>query len=124
MLTKVVLHLSRTADHPNGSGEHGYGIVVPLNDDHRLDVDAWEKHQADCTVHRFWKGQEDEHGVLIETEDEEWAFSYDPKSDYDDERVFRMEAQKFVEGEYISVTCHDGQERPFRVDSVRPYLDR
>lgn len=123
MLKKVVLHLSRTADYPNGSGEHGYGVVLPLDDDGRLLPDIWEKHQDDCTVHRFWRGEEDEHGLLIQMEEGGWAFSYDPKSDYDDEPVFRLDAQTVSPGEYISVTGHDGEDRPFRVDSVRPYLE-
>jgi hypothetical protein len=29
---------------------------------------------------------------------------------------------RFVEGEYVSITEHDGQTLPFRVVSVRPHV--
>jgi hypothetical protein len=70
-------------------------------------------------VRRFWKGQDDEHGMLVHHRGKQWAFSYRPGED-DDEPIFRFDRHAFIPGEYVSVTEHDGITRPFRVVAVRP----
>jgi hypothetical protein len=47
------------------------------------------------------------------------VFSYEI-GEQDDEPIFRFDRHAFVEGEYVSITEHDGVTRPFRVASVRP----
>lgn len=121
MLKRIVLHLARTPDHPDGSSNHGYDFVAPLDDDGDFDIDAWKAHKQDCTVHRFWVGEDDERGHLIRTRAGRWAFSYAPGDD-DDEPIFKFLQHKLKEGEYISITEHDGVTRPFRVVSIQPYV--
>ncbi len=42
-LTIVRLELARDPAHPEGSSSHGYEFVAPLNDDGRIDAEAWRK---------------------------------------------------------------------------------
>tara|TARA_B100001778_G_C18296837_1_gene497976 strand:+ start:10 stop:303 length:294 start_codon:yes stop_codon:yes gene_type:complete len=71
-----------------------------------------------CTVLRFWKGREDEKGYLVRHGKNVWLFDYDPTKDSDDEPIFRFNQHKFTEGEYVSITEHDGVQRPFKVVKV------
>ena len=114
---KIRLELARTPEFPEGSNKRGYEFVAPLDEDGKLDVEEWHKHRKKCTVHRFWEGEDDEDGYLIHTRHKTWAFSYAPGEE-DDEPLFRFDDHKFREGEYISITEHDGETRPFKVVSV------
>jgi hypothetical protein len=69
-------------------------------------------------VRRFWAGETDETGTLIHTRGRGWAFSYVPDDDSDDEPIFRFDGHVFMPGEYVSITEHDGVQRPFRVTRV------
>ncbi len=116
-LKKIILELARTPQFPNGSSNHGYEFVAPLDAEGHLQADGWTKHKAACTVRRFWQGADDEAGHLIHRRDGKWAFSYEPGDD-DDEPIFRFDTHRFVVGEYVSVTEHDGVQRPFKVVKV------
>jgi hypothetical protein len=117
-LQRIRLELARTKEFPNGSGEHGYELVAPLNADGTLDPKGWKTlHQA-CTVRRFWGDAPEEHGILVHRRDGRWVFSYEA-GDEDDEPVFRLDRHHFVVGEYVSVTEHDGVTRPFKITSVQ-----
>ena len=115
---KVRLELARTSEFPDGSRKRGYEFTAPLDDDGHLDVEEWKHHRKRCTVRRFWEGEDDETGLLIHTRHKTWAFSYAPGED-DDEPVFKFDTHVFKEGEYVSITEHDGVTRPFKVISVR-----
>lgn len=67
-------------------------------------------------MHRaaFLDGGGDEHGRLIHIRGGRWAFSYRPGED-DDEPVSRFDHHVFKQGEYVSVSEHDGVARPFRI---------
>ena len=71
------------------------------------------------TLRRFWNNQPDEHGALIHRRNGSWAFSY-ASGDDNDEPIFRFDRHLFVEGEYVTVTEHDGVARPFRIVHVAP----
>ena len=118
-LKKIRLELARTKDFPDGSSAHGYEFVAPLDDDGQLDMDEWKQYHQVCSVHRFWRGEDDEVGLLIHGRGGHWAFSYEPGDD-DDEPIFKFDRHHFVEGEYVSITEHDGITRPFRIVSVAP----
>jgi len=115
---KVRLELARTPEFPEGSNKRGYEFVAPLDETGLLDVEEWRHHKTRCTVRRFWEGEDDETGLLIHTRHKTWAFSYAPGED-DDEPVFRFDTHIFREGQYVSITEHDGVTRPFKVVSVR-----
>lgn len=114
---KIHLELARTNDFPDGSHHHGYDFTAPLDEDGQFDRDAWETTPGVCSVRRFWNGEDDEHGQLILTRGGRWAFSYAPGED-DDEPIFKFQQHVLKEGEYISITEHDGVTRPFRVVSI------
>jgi hypothetical protein len=119
-LKKIRLELARTPDHPEGSAACGYEFAAPLDEKGMLDAKAWEREKTRCTVRRFWEGADDEHGRLEHHRGKNWVFSYRPAREDDDEPIFRFDGHVFGNGQYVSVTEHDGVERPFRVVSVRP----
>ncbi len=122
-LKRIRLELARTPDFPEGSSSCGYEFVAPLDAGGQLDPSAWPQVKGACTVRRFWNNQPDEHGTLIRRRNGTWAFSYAPGDD-DDEPIFRFDRHLFIEGEYATVTEHDGVARPFRVVKVTPLAPR
>ena len=117
-LMLVRLELARTREFPEGSPRHGYELVAPLDASGHLDPKGWKAMHQACTVRRFWADEAEEHGLLMHRRDGKWVFSY-RRGDEDDEPVFRLDRHRFAEGEYVSVTEHDGITRPFKIVSVR-----
>ena len=121
MLYEIKLELARTADHPVGDSGHGYQFVAPLDGDNRLDPENWRTNRTKCTVRRYAPHEDDEHGHLVHTQGRQWAFHYDlDEEPDDDESGFKFSTHVFKEGEYVSITEHDGMTRPFRVSRCRP----
>ena len=117
-LFRIRLELAREKSHPEGSARHGYEIVAPLKADGHLDAAEWRTSRAACTVHRFWEGEADQHGELIHTRRGQWALSYDPSTDEDDESLFRMDSHLIRKNEYISLTGPDSQRHTFRIAAI------
>jgi hypothetical protein len=117
-LKKIRLELARTPDFPDGSTQCGYEFTAPLNRAGKLDPKQWKQDKDKCTVRRFWQKTDDEHGRLTHHRGAKWVFSY--KSEDEDEPIFRFDKHKFVPGEYVSITEHDGVARPFRIVDVGP----
>lgn len=117
-LKLVRLELARTREFPDGSHKHGYEFTAPLTDDGHLDLEEWKRLRQACTVLRFWGDEDDARGQLIHTGGGRWAFSYAPGAE-DDEPIFRFDRHTFREGEYVTITEHDGIARPFKVVWVR-----
>jgi hypothetical protein len=120
-LKRIQLALARNAEFPQGSTDHGYAFVAPLSDDGQLDLDGWKADRSRCTVRRFWPGTADEHGHLVHHGGHHWAFHYDDAPLDDEEPIFRFDRHRFVEGEYVSITEHDGVQRTFRVALVATF---
>lgn len=121
-LRRIRLELARNALFPEGSAQRSYDFVAPLADDGHLDGEGWRQERKACTVHRFWVGEDDEYGHLVHRPGNHWAFHYDGKADDDEEPIFRFDRHRFVAGEYVSITEHDGVQRTFRVVEVIPVL--
>ena len=120
-LTKVRLELARDQDFPEGSSEHGYEVVVPLNADGHIDAEQWRHNKKRCSVWRFWDGEADERGHLVHRRGGTWAFHYDVRGDpEEDEPGWKFDTHVFKVGEYVSLREQDGELRTFRVVSVRP----
>jgi hypothetical protein len=117
-LKRVRLELARTREFPEGNPNCGYEFVAPLKQDGHLDADAWQKDRDKCVVRRFWQGEDDEEGKLVHDAAGHWIFSYAPGED-DDEPIFKFDRHLMKQGEYVSITEHDGVTRPFRIVSVR-----
>ena len=118
MLKRIHLNLARNPEFPNGSSDHGYEFLAPLTADGTLDDVAWPKLRSRCTVRRFWPAAADEHGHLVHTRHKTWAFHYDDSDSDNDEPIFKFDSHLFREGEYVTITEHDGVARTFRVARV------
>jgi hypothetical protein len=117
-MMRIRLELARDHDHPEGSRKHGYEFAAPLTEDGHLNAAAWKQQRDRCRVRRFWEGHADEIGRLVHRPGGSWAFDYNPKSKDDDEPGYRFSTHRFVPGEYVSLTEHDGVQRTFRVTAV------
>ena len=117
-LQRIRLELARTPDFPQGSPDHGYEFLAPLTADGHIDAKAWKDVKDRCEVTRFWAG-EFETGLLRHVGGG-WRFDYKAKDDSDDEPFFKLDRHALTQGAYVSITEHDGVQRPFRVTSVMP----
>ena len=112
----IRLKLAREAGHPEGSGQHGYTIVAPLDAEGRIDVDAWKNHLGACRVVRFRLDEENGVGHLVR-KGRGWGFHYDVQGNDPDEVGFRFAEERFELGEYVSIREQDGLHT-FQVTSV------
>ena len=116
MLKTIRLELARTREAPQGDAHHGYEFIAPLGPDGHIDAAEWKKQRDKCTVRRFHPREDEERGHLIHTRGGRWAFHYDLDSEPDeDEPGYRFDSHAFITGEYVSITEHDGETRPFKV---------
>lgn len=119
-LSMIRLELAREKDHPDGSPLHGYEIIAPLDESGHLDGAEWKKSHARCMVRRFWDGEDDRYGELVHTAKGQWAISYDPTTDTDDEPIFRLDRHLLSLGNYVSITEPDDcTQRTYRVASIK-----
>ena len=118
-LMRVRLELARSPDFPQGSSSHGYEFVAPVDKDGHIDASAWKKLKEKCRVTRFWGDAPEETGLLRHV-GHGWRFDYDRSNDADDEPFFKLDKHALAPGEYVSITEHDGVQRPFRVLMVTP----
>ncbi len=119
MLQRVRLELARCPDFPEGSHEHGYDFIAPLNRDGHIDAEAWKLLRDRCRVKRFWGDEPDEVGHIIHKPGGAWAFHYDIRGDAThDDTGYHFDTHKLVPGEYISLKEQDGVLRTFFVRSV------
>ena len=117
-LKRIRLELARDHAFPNGSAERGYDFIAPLDNDGHLVAAEWREARDRCRVRRFWAGEPDEIGRLVHKRNHAWVFDYNPKSDADDEAGFKFDQHRFVPGEYVSITEHDGVRRTFHIRAV------
>ena len=118
-LFHVRLELARSAAFPNGSARHGYEFVAPLDAAGHLNAAVWKANKAKCTVRRFTAGEPDQNGLLVDV-GRGWHFDYDAGARDDDEPLYKLDRHTIRQGEYLSVTEHDGVMRTFKIVSVRP----
>jgi len=118
MSLKVIsLELARNPGAPAGDPDHGYIFRAPLDAQGHFNRFQWAATKPLCTVRRIEKGAEVETGLLILNRHGKWVFSY-ARGDEDDETLFRLASHRFLPGDYIAITEHDGLERTFKVRSV------
>ena len=117
MLKRIRLELARTHDFPDGSGTRGYEFRLPLTADGHIDAEVWRSEKKNCSVRRFWDGEDDRNGEVHHTRHRTWAFSYVPGEE-DDEHFFHLETHLFKPGEYVSIREPNGETLPFRVAAV------
>jgi len=118
-LNRIRLELGRTAEFPQGSHDHGYELIAPLTKDSLIDGKAWKDVRDRCEVIRFWGGDEAETGKLRRV-GSGWRIDYTTAGDEDDEPFFKLDRHALKPGAYVSITEHDGVQRPFKIVSVTP----
>jgi hypothetical protein len=117
-LKKVRLELARSIEFPDGSSARGYEFTASLTADGHLDAVEWRRERDQCRVRRFWQNEPDEEGFFAHR-GSGWRFDYDRHRRDDDEPLFKLDRHVIRQGEYLSVTEHDGVLRTFRVVNVR-----
>jgi hypothetical protein len=118
-LSFIQLELARAPEFPQGSADHRYEFVAPLTKDAHIDAAAWKDLKDRCEVTRVWGSDPVQYGRLRHV-GKGWRFDYDDKDDTDDEPFFKLDRHALSLGAYVSVTEHDGVQRPFKVVSVVP----
>lgn len=98
----IRLLLAREKDHPEGDAREGYDLLVPLDDQNRIDAADWKTHQSACRVRRFDETGDDRIGRLRRKPGGQWYFDY-AEGESDDEIGFRLGEERFVVGEYVSI---------------------
>lgn len=119
---RIRLNMARSPGFPDGSSQHGYEFVAPLDATGHINPDAWKERRGLCKVRRFWAGEADQQGLLVRKAGgaggATWTFDYDPGADDDDEAGFRFGDHAFQIGEYVSIRDDDGEMQTFVVTST------
>lgn len=124
VMQRIRLELARDPEFPDGSRNHGYDLIAPLDRAGHLSVQGWKADRDHCRVRRFWEGEGEMIGHIVHKPGGKggiWAFHYDirkPAGEIDDEPGFHFETHVFKPGEYVSLKEHDGTMRTFRVQTV------
>ena len=115
--SRIRLRLAREHDHPQGSHEHGYDLVIPLDKTGRIDGELWKSHRDLCRVVHYFSDEEHDAGHMVRHPGGQWAFHYDIKGDDKDVTGYHFADERFVVGEYISVIEHN-RPHTYRVITV------
>ena len=116
-LFRIQLELARSKEAPEGDAGHGYLFVAPLDANGHLDAGEWKSHRSRCTVESFKRGAAHQKGHLVHV-GQGWHFDYDAGKRDDDELLYKLDRHLIKQGEYLSVTEHDGVLRTFKIASV------
>jgi hypothetical protein len=128
-LKRVRLELARDPDFPDGSRDHGYDLIIPLDGDGHISLAGWKADRDHARVRRFWGRDAEMIGHVVHKPGGTggiWAFRYDIRApqltgdgeDLPDEAGFHFETHLFKPGEYVSIRELDGSMRTFRVQTV------
>jgi hypothetical protein len=123
-LKRVRLELARAPDFPDGSRDHGYDLIIPIDQDGHVSASGWKMDRDHCRVRRFWGREAEMIGHIVHKPGGTggiWAFHYDiraAKQALHDETGFHFETRLFKPGEYVSIREQDGELLTFRVQAV------
>ncbi|TPW03163.1 MAG: hypothetical protein FD125_1731 [bacterium] len=113
----IRLELAREPGHPAGDPDEGYDIVAPLDDQGRLDGDALRAEPARGHVRRFSGNETVGAGSLSHGPGGRWVLDMDG-SDAEDAVGFRFADERFVAGEYVSLSLPSGEQHTYVVARV------
>ena len=116
-LKLIRLELARAKDFPEGSANHGYEFVAPVAPDGCLDAIEWRRMKNRCSVLRFW-GDEDAQEGFLRHVGNGWRFDYNEHDGTDSEPFFRLDKHVIEPGTYVTISEHDGVQRPFKIVQV------
>lgn len=126
-LQRIRLELARDREFPEGSREHGYDLIVPLDKAGHVSVAGWKANRDLCRVRRFWGHEVPLIGHIVHKPGGtggNWAFHYDIRrgeGHVNDEPGFHFETHVFRTGEYVSIKEQDGALRTFRIQAVADF---
>ena len=119
-LKQVVLRLARNPGFPQGDHDQGYVIVAPLNDQSKLDPEAWKEVRKHCTVRRFHTDKGLNADGLLTHRGANWYFHYDEDHEGNDEPLYRLAEHYLMHGSYVTIAHGEGAEAlTYQVDDVR-----
>ena len=114
----VRLEMARAPDAPTGDPGEGYDIVAPLDADGRLDADAWRAEPGRAYARRFSDGVTEARGRLRLGTGGRWFV--DLPGEAEDAVGFRFGDERFVVGEYVSLTLPSGEQNTYQVVISKP----
>ncbi len=120
-LYHIELNLAREPGHPDGDSRHAYHLYLPLTPDGRLDAESWRLQKPLCHVTRTRPNEEAAHGRILHGPGGRWYFDYTDAGPDDDEAGYRLETERFVPGEYVSIREDDGHLHVFKVVAVSSF---
>lgn len=116
--SRVRIILARTPQFPQGSASHAYELIVPLDEDNRIDQAAFNAFPARASVQHVVPNQPAKRGAIL-LRNGRYAFSYAP-GDADDETIYHLENHPLGIGDYVTITEPGDEAKPYRVESVSP----
>lgn len=109
----IRLELGCTREFPAGSVSRAYLLRLPLDDQDKIDAEAFECNPQKATVRRHWSSDPDEWGY-VQRDGGEWLLRCNGK-----DRTFRFVSCSIRLGEKVQLVNSDGAALPFRIASVR-----
>jgi len=113
----IRLELAREPGRPAGEPSEGYDIVAPLDGDGRLDGDALRGEPERCYVRRFSRDETLSKGRLRQGPGGRWLVDMED-GDAGDAVGFRFGEERFVTGEYVSLSLPSGEQHTYVVARV------
>ncbi|MDP3402305.1 MAG: hypothetical protein Q8R97_14440 [Brevundimonas sp.] len=118
-LTHIRLELAREPGAPAGNPQYGWDIVAVLDADGRLDAAGCRAEAERLHVRRFEDNQTIATGTLRQGPGGKWLLDLEPE-DAPDATGFRFGEERFVAGEYVSLTDADGDSHTYVVAKAAP----
>lgn len=112
------LELAREPGHPHGDAADGWDITAALDEDGRLDLERCRAEPKRCFVRRF------KHDVTIATGHlrhgfgGQWLLDLDGRDDLDAGGL-KLGEERFVLGEYVSITLGNGETHTYSVERLQ-----
>lgn len=117
LLHHIRLELAREPGHPEGASGEGYDIVAPLDGEGRLDGAAQRAEPGHGHVRRFSGNETVSTGRLRHGPGGRWMLDMD-QGDGEDATGFRFDDERFVVGEYVSLSSPSGGQHTYVVARV------
>lgn len=113
----IRLELAREAGRPAGDPGEGYDIVAPLDADGRLDAEGWRSDPERAHVRRFSRDRTVAAGRLRHGPGDRWVLDLEP-GEAGDAVGFRFGDERFVVGEYVSLSLPSNEQHTYVVARV------
>lgn len=113
----IRLELAREPGHPAGAPDNGYDIVAALDAEGRLDGEAQRAEPERGHIRRFSGNDSISTGQLRHGPGGRWILDME-QGDAEDAVGFRFEDERFVPGEYVSLSLPSGKQHTYVVARV------